>query len=124
MRRYGWLTSKNRKRHQREMNKLMKLMNQNIENDDLWRGRFYVRQVAAQWYEYEDKSGAELWVVLRFIDKKTGFYWETAETVNHWRWVNGNRLWLAMNDFIVEKTNVWGENPRPGSKEWYENICW
>ena len=124
MRRYGWLTSKNRKRHQREMNKLMKLMNQNIENDDLWRGRFYVRQVAAQWYEYEDKSGAELWVVLRFIDKKTGFYWETAETVNHWRWVNGNKLWLAMNDFIVEKTNVWGEDPRPGSEEWKKNICW
>lgn len=124
MSRYSWLTSKNRKRHQREMNKLMRLMNQNIENDDLWRGRFYVRQVAAQWYEYEDKSGAELWVVLRFIDKKTGFYWETAETVNHWRWVNGNHLWWAMNNFIVDKTNVWSENPRPGSKEWYNNICW
>lgn len=124
MNRYGWLTSKNRKRHQRAMNELMRLMNQNIENDDLWKGRFYVRQVAAQWYEYEDKSGAELWVVLRFIDKKTGFYWETAETVNHWRWVNGNRLWWAMNDFIVEKTNVWSEDPRPGSEEWFKNMSW
>ena len=35
MSRYSWLTSKNRKRHQREVNKLMRLMNQNIENDDL-----------------------------------------------------------------------------------------
>lgn len=124
MKRYGWLTSKNRKRHQRAMNELMRLINKNIENDDLWKGRFYVRQVAAQWYEYEDKSGAELWVVLRFIDKATGFYWETAETVNHWRWYNGNRLWWAMNDFITEKTNVWQSNPRPGSEEWFKNMNW
>lgn len=124
MKRYGWLTSKNRKRHQRAMNELMRLMNQNIENDDLWKGRFYVRQVAAQWYEYEDKSGAELWVVLRFIDKKTGFYWETAETVNHWRWYNGHKLWWVMNDFIVERTHVWDENPRPGSDEWFANMNW
>ena len=124
MRRYGWLTSKNRKRHQREMNKLMKSMNRNIENDDLWRGRFCVRQVAAQWHEYEDKSGAELRVILRFIDKKTGFYWETTETVNHWRWVNGNKLWWTMNEFIVERVNVWSEDPKPGSEEWKKNICW
>lgn len=124
MRRYGWLTSKNRKRHQRAMNELMRLINQNIKNDNLWKGRFYVRQVAAQWYEYEDKSGAELWVVLRFIDKKTGFYWETAETVNHWRWYNGIHLWRAMNDFITEKTNVWQSDPRPGSEEWFKNINW
>lgn len=124
MRQYGWFTSKNRKRHQRAMNELMRLINQNIENDDLWRGRFYVRQVAAQWYEYEDKSGAELWVVLRFIDKATGFYWETAETVNHWRWYNGIHLWRAMNDFITEKTNVWRSDPRPGSEEWFKNMNW
>ena len=124
MKRYGWLTSKNRKRHQRAMNELMRLINKNIENDDLWKGRFYVRQVAAQWYEYEDKSGAELWVVLRFIDKVTGFYWETAETVNHWRWYNGNRLWWAMNDFITEKTNVWQTDPRPGSEEWFKSMNW
>lgn len=123
MSRYGWLTSKNRKRHQRAMNQLMRAMNENIENDDLWKGRFYVRQVAAQWYGYEDESG-ELWVVLRFIDKKTGFYWETAETVNHWRWINGNRLWWAMNEFITERTNVWQTDPRPGSKEWFETMDW
>ena len=77
----GWLCSKNRKRHQRAMNKLMRDLNKNIENDNLWQGRFYVKQTAAQWHEYEDKSGAELWVVLSFIDKKTGITYETAETV-------------------------------------------
>ena len=122
--RYGWLASKNRKRHQRVMNDLIRKINQNIKNDDLWRGRFYIRQIAAQWYEYEDKSGAELLVILRFIDKKTGFYWATAETVNHWRWGNGGRLALAMNDFIVKRTKVWESDPMPGSPEWFDNINW
>ena len=69
--RYGWLTSKDRKRHQRAMNDIMRQINRYVEIDPLWKGRFYVRQIASQWSEYEDKSGAALWVVLRFYDKKT-----------------------------------------------------
>ena len=99
----------------------MRQLNEDIQNDDLWRGRFYVRQVAAQWYE--DKNGAELWVVLRFYDKKTGITKEVADTVNHWRYFGGSHLWWAMNDFIVKTVKVWDENPRPGSKEWHKNIC-
>ena len=107
--RYGWLTSKNRKRHQRAMNDIMRQMNRNVENDPLWKGRFYVRQIASQWSEYEDKSGAELWVVLRFYDKKTGITKEVAETVNHWRYFNGSHMWWAMNNFIIEDVKVWDE---------------
>lgn len=102
VRRKTWLSSKNRKRHQREMNKIMRELNKNIEKDDLWKGRFYVRQVASQWYEYEDKSGAELWVVLQFYDKETGISKEIADTVNHWRYFDGNHLWWEMNNFIVK----------------------
>ena len=112
-----WLSSKNRKVHQRAMNKLMRQMNTNIKNDELWKGRFYVRQIASQWHEYDDHSGAELWVVLRFTDRKTGKTHEVADTVNHWRFVNGSHLFWAMNDFIVEKCDVWSEDPRPT----YEN---
>ena len=97
----SWLSSKNRKRHQREMNKTMRRLNQIIERDDLWKGRFYVRQVASQWYEYEDKSGAELYVVLQFRDKETGCVREVGDSVNHWRFANGSHLWWEMNDFIV-----------------------
>ena len=106
---YGWLTSKNRKRHQRAMNTMMRQLNRNIEQDELWQGRFYVRQVASQWHPYEDKSGGELWIVLRFIDKKTGIAKDVANTVNHWRYFNGSYLWWAMNDFIVKDVNVWHE---------------
>lgn len=118
----GWIISQNRKKHQRAMNKLMRQINKNIENDNLWLGRFYVRQAGAQWYTYE--HSAELWVVLQFVDKATGFIYETAGTVNHWKFGNGSHLWLAMNDFIVEKVEVWSEDVRPGSSAWYQNINW
>ena len=73
MSKYGWITSLNKKKHQRAMNALVRDMNKNIATDDLWRGRFYVRQIyAPQWYIYNDRSGAELFVHLKFYDKKTG----------------------------------------------------
>ena len=122
--RYGWLTTLNRKKQQREMNKLIRKINQNIENDTLWCGRFYVKQVFARFEVYSDKSGADLFVGLAFIDKKTNVTFTRYETVNYWRFYNGGHLSLAMNEFIVNRTGVWQENPRPGSKEWYENITW
>lgn len=122
--RYGWLSSKNRKRHQRAMNDMMRQVNRGIERDELWKGRFYVRQLESYWHEYEDKSGAELFVILCFYDKVTGITKTVAETVNHWRYFNGSHLWWAMNDFIVKTVNVWDEDPRPGSKEWFENMNW
>lgn len=108
-----WLTSQNRKRHQRAMNKLVRIMNRNIENDSLWLGRFYAKQIAAEWVTYEDHSGAELWVTLQFVDKKTGCDYKAAGTVNHWRYFNGSNLWWSMNEFIVDRVGVWSENPQP-----------
>ena len=107
-----WLTSMNKKRHQRAMNKLMRETNKNIENDDLWLGRFVVHQVnSPQWCRYEDGSGADLFVHLKFIDRCTGRHYICAETVNHWRGFQGNgwRMWKIMNWFIVEYCSVWDE---------------
>lgn len=97
-----WLTSSKRKRHQRAINKLIRELNKNIENDTWWKGRFYIRQEYASWQEYEDRSGAELWVVLRLYDRKTNATKVVADYVNHLRFPNGVRLWSAMNDFIVK----------------------
>ena len=107
-----WLTSMNKKRHQREINRLVRETNRSIEKDDLWYGRFCIKQVESpQWYVYEDKSGAEYFVHLKFIDKCTGRYWVQAETVNHWRgsFGNGWRIWDRMNWFIVNHLDVWNE---------------
>lgn len=119
---FGWLFSDNRKVHQRRMNKLMRLVNKNIENDDLWRGRFVITQTGSQWYSYGDCSGHELYVVLKLTDRLTGQTHEIADTVNHWAFINGHHLWRAMNDFIVEEgyCDVWRQDPRPGSSEYKE----
>lgn len=118
-----WLTSKNAKVHQRRMNRAMRELNKNIENDSLWRGRFYVHQVARQRYVYEDGSGMELWVTLEFVDRKTGRTKQLLETVNYWTSFCSRLFWEA-NTFIVEDVNVWAEDPRPGTPEWYDNMDW
>lgn len=119
-----WITSSDRKKHQRRMNKLVRDLNKNIENDNLWHGRFYMRQVAAQWYQYSDKSGYELWVVLEMRDRKTGKTKQIAETVNHWNMWHGSHLFWAINNFIVEDVDVWREEPRPGTPGWEEYNVW
>ena len=107
-----WLTSMNKKRYQREINRLIRKTNKSIEKDDLWNGRFYIKQIESpQWYIHEDKSGAEYFVHLKFIDKCTGRYWVQADTVNHWRgsFGNGWLIWSKMNWFIVKYLDVWSE---------------
>ena len=108
-----WLTSMDRKVHQRAINKVVRTMNRNLEQDELWRGRFMVRQdESPQWRRYEDGSGAELWVRLRFIDRATGRYYVKWETVNHWRGLraNGYAIWFTMNWLITEHWDVWKES--------------
>lgn len=117
-----WLTSKNAKVHQRRINRYMRDLNNNIKNDNLWQGRFYVHQIGRQRYNYEDGSGMELWVTLEFVDRKTGRTKQILDTVNSWTFSGDLRI--EMNNFIVSDVNVWSEDPRPGTKEWFENITW
>lgn len=119
----GWLTSNKAKVHQRKMNKLMRILNKNIKSDSLWRGRFYVHQLSRQREVYEDHSGMEIWVTLEFIDKKTGKTKAVCDTVNHWTSFPA-RLWFEANNFIVDDVNVWSEDPKPGSEEWYAHMDW
>ena len=107
-----WLTSKSKKRHQRAMNRLVRSFNKALEQDDLWCGRFVIRQVyAPQWYRYEDGSGAEYFVHLKFIDRCTGRYYIAADQVNCWRGLcaNGYKLWEKINWLITEHWDIWDE---------------
>lgn len=125
-----WLTSMNKKRHQRAINKLVRDINRNLERDNLWCGRFVIRQdESPQWRRYEDGSGAEYWVRLRFIDRATGRYYVKWESVNYWRGLraNGYSLWKMMNWLITEHWNVWNEDlPRNGKydawREYNKNV--
>ena len=107
-----WITSQNRKRHQREINRLMRSLNKAIEEDCLWNGRFIVCQYDAQWLRYPDSSERKLYVKLKFIDRATGRYYIGGHTVNEWRGFQGYgfRLWEIMNWLITEHWNVWKED--------------
>ena len=108
----GFVTSMNRKKHQRALNRVVKSLNEDLAKDELWRGRFFVRQVFSSWHAYEDKSGFFLVVILRFYDKKTNQYRDVYNTANHFAAWHGYWLFRKMNSFIVEDINVWAnENP-------------
>lgn len=111
----SWIYSFNCKKHQRRMNQYVRAINKNIENDDLWLGRFYVRQVGSPWfYTYEDKSGASLERVhLVITDRKTGKTYDGWDSVNGWCHWGGSRLWRWVNDAIVDHFDVWHEDPDP-----------
>lgn len=96
-----------RKKHQRAFNALMRRVNKVIENDELWRGRYVVRQIQSTFRTYEDKSGADLFLHIRFYDKKTGETWDRWESSFHYLFFNGNHLFYEMNEFITQHTSTW-----------------
>lgn len=113
-----WICCFNKKKQQRYMNKIIRKMNKNIEQDPLWKGRFCARQVGGpQWIVYDDKSGAELFVHILFIDKKTGEVMLKADTVSSWCHMNAWKVWVDMNYFITEWCETWRGEERPS----YEN---
>lgn len=117
----GWTYSANRKKHQRKLNKILRDINKNIEQDDLWRGRFYAKQGNySHFYRYEDGSGWELYVVIELRDRFTGQIHRIGESVNHWGMWHGSHMWEAMNEFIVERCSAWELTPRPGTPEYRE----
>lgn len=111
----GWMTSFNRKKHQRRMNRYVRALNENIANDDLWRGRFVIRQVDNPgFYVYPDKSGAEMpHVHLVITDLKTGERYDKWDTDNGWCHFNGGHIWEFANYAITERFDVWSKTNDP-----------
>lgn len=117
----GWKSSSNRKKHQRALNKVIKNINHSLLQDDLWMGRFYIKQGSySYFYPYEDGSGWNLYVVLEMHDRLTGQKKEIGDEVNHFCMWNGSKLFWELNSFIVETCDVWRQDPRPGSPEYKE----
>ena len=113
----GWMTSFNRKKHQRRMNKYVREINKNIANDDLWRGRFVIRQKDNPgFYIYDDKSGAVMpHVHLVITDLKTGEKYDKWDSDNGWCHFNGAHIWEFANKAITEIFGVWYVQDDPRS---------
>ena len=115
----GYTWSFDRKKHQRKMNRYVRELNKNIENDELWQGRFVMFQTRSQFVHFQDGSGAYLTVELCLYDKKTKQYKLVRGEVNSWVCPGPWRLFCAMNNFIVEDVDVWRkEDPRNEKKDY------
>jgi len=102
----------NRKKYQREVNRIVRKWNKSIKEDWLWDGRFVLRQYAAYFWPFEDKSGAEFSVWLEFTDTKT-----SAKEIKNFN--NYNLDWYLgawMNKCITEYWKVWDEKPNPNEQ--------
>lgn len=117
--------SNNRKEIQRVLNYYVKLVNHAIENDYLWRGRFFIRQVGPTYFErFEDGSGADLSVSLRFYDKKTERYIDTFGTVSTFCFGGGSKLSWLMNDAIVKEFKVWEYDKKSEDNPYNDRIVY
>lgn len=95
----SWRKSLKRRKHQQNINKVIRAMNKNLKEDDMWRGRFEVRQIHSDFYIFEDRSGAYMISFLEIVDKKE----RKARIVR----INESQffdcdVWRAVNTFITE----------------------
>ena len=107
------MRNKRREKLQRQVNKKVKNMNIDVRKDPLWKGRYFARQIRANFHEFEDGSGVMMNFALRFFDRKTknfkDYYFHTF--TGGVDWLNWD-FFEAMNEFIIN-SGVWEESPRP-----------
>lgn len=105
-----------RKKYQRAFNKKIRAINKNIANDDLWLGRFEMRQKDARFDRFADGSGGILTVFVRAYDKHTKYYKDYIIDFAPYFPSNDWHLWNAMNEFITKDAKVWEMKPSPRDK--------
>ena len=115
------MRDKMRKKYQNYFNKKIKQMNKGVYDDNLWKGRFVFRQIAADWERFDDNSGGLLWVILRAYDKETDQYRDFGIETAPWRVSLDWHLAMDVaNKFIVDDIDAWHEeiNPYKNEKDW------
>ncbi|MCD8211027.1 MAG: hypothetical protein LUC37_05735 [Prevotella sp.] len=100
------MRNKTRKRIQRQLDKAIRIINQSVESDKSWAGRFYVRQKESQYYKHDSC----LRVTLEFVDKQANYIEEKSLDYLQDDDFFVSDLFWEMNDFIIKNLN--------NSKEW------
>lgn len=101
------------KKTQRFINRCVRALNKNIYDDELWKGRFVIRQINRK--DFSDISLLQFFFEMK--DKETGKTQEislaawTSYECSHPFFMSN--IAQAMNDFIIEDCKVWSEEPRP-----------
>lgn len=97
----------NPKKIHRKVNAIIRKINKSIEKDELWKGRFYIREKEYHQYKFEDNSGYILYLRYRYYDKITGeskdFWFDSCDV----QFPSNDFLW-SMNDFIIDLRERYG----------------
>lgn len=97
-----------RRDYQRKLTKKLREVNKSIEEDNLWRGRFVVRQKGSDFENFDDKSGGLLHTILRVIDKKTGYYHDyRLAYAPYLCGINWEIYMDIVNNFITRDSYAW-----------------
>lgn len=108
------------KRYQNKLNAIVKEANKSLDEDNLWMGRFQVRQIRSRFERFDDNSGGILHTIFRVVDKKTEQYKDYV--IEYAPWLSTFYWHFSMdilNDFVVECLDVWRkEKPREEIKDW------
>lgn len=118
------MRDKLRKKYQHKLNKLIRELNKEIENDSLWNGRFVFHIINSNFERFEDGSGGLLYAIIRGYDKKTKYYKDySLDYVPHLSFTGFN-IWKIGNRFITNDTDTWknGNNPYNDKKIDYTKI--
>ena len=99
------MKNKMRKKYQKNLASALKKVNRGIKRDELWLGRFEVRQGETHFLKWDDNSGGILFCRMRVFDKATGYYkdyrFEYSGKYCDWK------LWKMVNSFITVDCATW-----------------
>ena len=107
------------KKYQSKLNKKIKILNKDIAEDNLWRGRFIFRQIEAGWEKFDDKSGI-LRVIIRAYDKKTKLFRDySLDYCPSFASIDWSLGMDICNNFIINFLQVWKyEDPYKERFDW------
>lgn len=99
------MKNKMRKQYQKKLTAALKGVNREIKKDNLWLGRFEIRQGETHFSKWDDNSGGILYCKIRLVDKATGYYKDYI--IDYFGKQCNWHLWEMVNKFITVDCAVW-----------------
>ena len=90
------------RRTQKKVNKLIKLFNDSLYEDEAFYGRIYLRQYSSGWHPFTDNSGGMWYGVIRIYDKVTNMYKSVIGNFYDIR----RTIFSEINSFVIEDLKI------------------
>jgi hypothetical protein len=113
---FKMLKNKDFKAFDKFINKTLKKINKNIEKNPCYLGRLLLRVCSKNQITYENKNLYDVEYIFEFVDKETKkrYFYSFKAKYNCEKSLQEieNQLVSELNRIVVEKTQLWGNNPK------------